>query len=63
MNLTYFSRQYKLPQEPCSISDVIVEVVLGQVEDIETEQFGLLGVGNVQLGRQVDGLQLDNVFL
>lgn len=56
-------RQYKLPKKPCPISDVVVLVVLGEIEHIPTQQFGLLRVGDAELGSQVHRLQFNNVLL
>jgi hypothetical protein len=41
-----------------SVAQVVVHVVLGEVENILRQQFGLLAVGDVQLGGQVEDLKL-----
>ena len=38
-------------------------VILGEVEDVLTQQLGLLGVGDAEFGRQVQDLQLHDVLL
>jgi len=42
--------------EAGTVTEIVVLVVLGKIQHICNEQLGLLGVGDVQLGRQIDNL-------
>ena len=57
------SGQHQGAQEAHAVTDVVVLVVLGEVEHVLTQQPRLFGVGDAQLGRQVEDLQLDDVLL
>ena len=43
-------------EETCTVSDIIVEVVLGKIEDILTKKLGLLGIGYAELSCKVNRL-------
>ncbi len=55
--------QHEGAQEARAVPDVVVLVVLGQVEHVLTQQLRLFRVRDVQLGGQVQDLQLHNVLL
>ena len=56
-------RKDHLAHEASTIPDVVVLVVLSQVKHVLTQEFGLLGVGQTQLGGEIQDLELNNVFL
>lgn len=50
-------------EEASSVSDVVRLIVPSQLSNVVEECLRLLLVGQVQLGRQIHDLQLDNVLL
>ena len=56
-------RENKGTGEACTVPDVIIGVVLGQVVHILAEEASLLGISEVQLGGQCQDLQLHYVIL
>ena len=59
----FLGRHDEVSQEASAITNVVVLVVLGQVEDVLTQQRRLLRIHNEQLGSQVDDLQLHYFIL